>query len=151
MAGARRESRSLCPLNVSLEIFGDRWTLLIVRDLMLKGRSTFREFLDGGEKIASNVLTDRLTRLEVHGIFERRPNARDGRSHTYRLTEKGIQLAPVLLDMIIWAARHEKTAAPSSEVRRMERERDAYLAEIRARWDAEGNAKKKPSTQKRAH
>lgn len=137
MAGARRDNRSLCFLNVSLEIFGHRWTPLIVRDLMLKGRHTFREFLDGGENIASNVLTDRLTRLAAYGIVERRPNARDGRSYIYRLTEKGIQLAPVLLDMILWAARHEETAAPSSEMRRMERERDACLAEIRARWEKE--------------
>lgn len=137
MAGARRENRSLCPLNVSLEIFGDRWTLLIVRDLMLKGRHTFREFLKGGENITTSVLADRLTRLEAHGIVERRPNGRDARSHIYRLTEKGIQLAPVLLDMILWAARHEETAAPPSEVRRMEGERDAYLEEIRARWEKE--------------
>lgn len=136
MPGARRENRSLCPLNVSLEIFGDRWTLLIVRDLMLKGRETFREFLEGGENISSNILADRLTRLEAHGIIERAPNAKDARSHLYRLTEKGIQLAPVLLEMIIWAARHEETAAPPSEVNRMAKERNAYLAEIRARWKA---------------
>lgn len=136
MAGARRENRSLCPLSVSLEIFGDRWTLLIVRDLMLKGRNTFREFLQGGENIASNVLADRLTRLEAHGIIERVPNAKDARSHLYRLTEKGIQLAPILLEMIIWAARHEETAAPPGDVRRMTKERDAYLAEIRAKWRA---------------
>jgi DNA-binding HxlR family transcriptional regulator len=119
---------------VSLEILGDRWTLLIVRDLMLKGRNTFREFLDGGENIASNVLTDRLTQLEAHGIVERRPSARDGRSYIYRLTEKGIGLAPVLLEMIVWAAQHEQTAAHPSEVRRIIRHRDAYLSEIRARW-----------------
>ncbi|WP_448046342.1 winged helix-turn-helix transcriptional regulator [Bradyrhizobium liaoningense] len=136
MAGARRENRSLCPLNVSLEIFGDRWTLLIVRDLMLKGRNTFREFLKGGENIASNVLADRLTRLEAHGIIECVPNAKDARSHLYHLTEKGIQLAPVLLEMIIWAARHEETAAPPSEVRRMTKERDTYLVEIRENWKA---------------
>jgi DNA-binding HxlR family transcriptional regulator len=134
MVGARRKNRSLCPLNVSLEILGDRWTLLIVRDLMLKGRNTFREFLDGGENIASNVLADRLTQLEAHGIVERRPNVGDGRSHIYRLTEKGIELAPVLLEMIVWAAQHEQTAAPPSEVRRMVKNRDAYLSEIRARW-----------------
>lgn len=136
MPGARRENRSLCPLNVSLEIFGDRWTLLIVRDLMLKGRKTFREFLEGGESISSNILADRLTRLEAHGIIERVPNAKDARSHLYRLTEKGIQLAPVLLEIIIWAARHEETAAPPSEVNRMVKERNAYLAEVRARWKA---------------
>jgi DNA-binding HxlR family transcriptional regulator len=137
MAGARRENRSLCPLNVSLEILGDRWTLLVVRDLMLKGRKTFREFLDGGENIASNVLSDRLSRLETHGLVERHPNARDGRGYLYRLTPKGIALAPVLLEMIIWAAQHEHTVAPPSEVRRMVKHRQAYLEEIRARWEKE--------------
>lgn len=137
MAGARRENRSLCPLNVSLEILGDRWTLLIVRDLMLKGRKTFREFLDGGENIASNILSDRLSRLETHGLVERRRNAQDGRGYIYRLTQKGIALAPVLLEMIVWAAQHERTAAPASEVRRMIKHREAFLEEIRTRWAKE--------------
>ncbi len=135
MPGARRENRSLCPLNVSLEIFGDRWTLLIVRDLMLKGRHTFRELLDGGENIASNILSDRLARLEAHGIVDHHRSAQDGRSVIYRLTEKGIQLAPILLEMILWAAHHEKTASPASETRRIARRRDDYLAEIRSRWE----------------
>ena len=135
MSGARRENRSLCPLSISLEIFGDRWTLLIVRDLMLKGRNSFREFADSGEKIASNVLADRLARLETHGIIDRRPHPEEGRSQIYRLTEKGLQLAPVLLEMILWAARHERTAAPPSEVKRIEKQRAVYLSEIRQRWE----------------
>jgi DNA-binding HxlR family transcriptional regulator len=135
MAKVRRERRSDCPLNISLEIFGDRWTLLIVRDIMLKGRRTFREFLDGGERIASNVLAERLTRLEEHSIVERDGNPADRRSQIYRLTEKGIELAPVLLEMILWAARHEDTAAPPNEVRQMSRHRDTYLSELRQRWE----------------
>ena len=135
MPGARRENRSLCPINVSLEIFGDRWTLLIVRDLMLKGRHTFRELLDGGENIASNVLSDRLARLESHGLIDRHRSTQDGRSVIYRLTEKGIELAPVLLEMILWAAQHEKTASPPGETRRIKKRRDHYLAEIRSRWE----------------
>ena len=129
--------RSDCPLNISLEIFGDRWTLLIVRDIMLKGRRTFREFLDGGEGIASNVLAERLARLEAHSIVERHGNPQDRRSQIYRLTAKGIELAPVLLEMILWAARNEKTAAPRSEVRRMSSQRGAYLLEIRRKWEKE--------------
>ena len=140
MPGARRENRSLCPLNVSLEIFGDRWTLLVVRDLMLKGRHTFRELLDGGENIASNILSDRLARLEAHGIIEHRRSPQDRRSIIYHLTEKGIKLAPVLLEMILWAAQHEKTASPPSETRRIAKHRDNYLAEIRARWEQSRSA-----------
>jgi len=131
-----RQRRSDCPISISLEIFGDRWTLLIVRDLMLKGRTTFGEFLDGGEGIASNVLADRLGRLEAHGVVERRRHGQDGRRHTYRLTEKGIELAPVLLEIILWAARHEATAGPASELAVMTEQRASYLADIRARWES---------------
>jgi DNA-binding HxlR family transcriptional regulator len=126
--------RSDCPLNISLEIFGDRWTLLIVRDLMLKGRSRFGELLEGGEGIASNILTDRLGRLEAHGLVERRRDPADARRLTYRLTQRGIDLAPVLFEMILWAAQHEETAAPPDEVEAMERDRAGYLAAIRRAW-----------------
>src|SRR5258706_4871009 len=99
--------RSDCPLNVSLEIFGDRWTLLIVRDLMLKGRTRFGELLEGGEGIASNILTDRLVRLEAHGLVQRRRDPADARRLTYRLPQRGINLAPVLFESIAWAATHQ--------------------------------------------
>jgi DNA-binding HxlR family transcriptional regulator len=132
--GTRR--RSDCPLNVSLELFGDRWTLLIVRDLMLKGRSRFGELLEGGEGIASNILTDRLGRLEAHSLVERRRDAADARRYCYRLTQRGIDLAPVLFEMILWAAQHEATAAPPEEVEEMLRNRAGYLASIRQAWTA---------------
>lgn len=130
-----RSRRSDCPLSVSLEIFGDRWTLLIVRDLMFKGATSFGELLEGGEKIATNVLTDRLNKLEQHGIVWRQPDANDARRYIYRLTEKGIDLAPVLVDMIVWAACYEETAAPADSVTYMKDRREACLAEVRERWD----------------
>src|SRR5260370_40291485 len=86
--------RSDCPLNVSLEIFGDRWTLLIVRDLMLKGRIRFGELLEGGEGIASNILTDRLGRLETYGLVQRRRDASDARRLTIRWTQRGSDRPP---------------------------------------------------------
>ncbi|RYC14009.1 transcriptional regulator [Ciceribacter ferrooxidans] len=132
----RTKRRSDCPLNVSLEIFGDRWTLLIVRDLMLKGRSRFGELLEGGEGIASNILTDRLGRLEAHSLVERRRDPADARRFCYRLTQRGIDLAPVLFEMILWAAQHEATAAPPEEVEEMLRNRSGYLASVRQAWTA---------------
>jgi len=132
--GTNIKRRSDCPLNVSLEILGDRWTLLIVRDLMLKGRTRFGELLEGGEGIASNILTDRLGMLETYGLVERRRDPTDARRLTYRLTERGIDLAPVLFEMILWAAQHEKTAAAPKEVKAMERDRAGYLAAIRQAW-----------------
>jgi len=126
--------RSDCPLNVSLEVFGDRWTLLIVRDIMLKGRARFGELLEGGEGIASNILTDRLALLEAHDLLERHRDPSDARRFTYRLTRRGIDLAPVLYEMILWAAPHEATAAPPDEVEAMKRDRAGYLTAIHQAW-----------------
>lgn len=127
--------RSGCPVSVSLELLGDRWSLLIVRDLMVRGHRTFREFLESGEGIATNILADRLRRLEAGGILTSEQAAEDGRRLHYRLTGKGIALAPVLLEMLIWAARHEETAAPCVLIEQMERNRAAVLQEVHRRWE----------------
>jgi len=126
--------RSDCPLNASLEIFGDRWTLLVVRDLMFGGRCSYRDFLKADEKIATNILAERLHRLEASGIVEKHRDVEDGRKINYRLTEKGIDLAPVLVEMIVWAARHEDTAAPPAVIHDMTVNRDTFIAGLRDRW-----------------
>lgn len=135
MPGKRvAKRRSGCPVNVSLEIFGDRWSLLIVRDIMVRGLRTFGEFRDSGEGIATNVLADRLRKLEAAGIVTAQAEQTDGRRVNYRLTAKGIDLAPVLLELFVWAARHEETGAPCAFMNRMEKNREAMLAEARRRW-----------------
>jgi len=131
---ARRRSR--CPLNATLEAFGDGWSLLIVRDLMFKGRTMFKDFLDGEERIATNILADRLKKLEALGIIARERDASDARRVRYRLTEKGLDLAPVLVEMIVWGARYEDTDAPPRTIRCMTEDRDRFIAEIRKRWAA---------------
>lgn len=130
--------RSGCPISIALETLGDAWSLLIVRDLMFKHRQTYKEFLQGGEGIASNILADRLRRLETAGIVDKRPDPADARRHLYRLTPKGIELAPVLLELILWSARHETTDAPAATVRAMRHQREAFLADVRAQWRARG-------------
>ena len=135
MSGKRApKRRSHCPVNVSLEIFGDRWSLLIVRDMMVRGLRTFGEFRDSGEGIATNVLANRLRRLETAGIVTAEAEKTDGRRVNYRLTQKGIDLAPVLLELFVWAARHENTGAPCAFTNHMEKNREAVLAEARRRW-----------------
>jgi DNA-binding HxlR family transcriptional regulator len=131
------DRRSGCPISLSLEVFGDRWSLLIVRDLMFKGRKRFADFAGAEEHIASNVLSDRLERLEGAGILTRTPDPADGRKIVYRLTRKGMELAPMLIDMVLWAARHEETDAPRAQVRAMTVDRDAFLAALWQRWEAE--------------
>src|SRR5690349_9173500 len=127
-------SRSGCPVSISLERFGDRWSLLIIRDLMVRGYRTFKEFQQSGEGIATNILTDRLGRLEEAGIISQEPDEADGRRVKYRLTEKGIDLAPVMLDLLVWGARHENTGAPCAVIDHMASHRNEVLTEVRRRW-----------------
>ena len=121
---------------MSLDLLGDRWSLLIVRDLMVRGFRTFKEFQQSGEGIASNILADRLRRLQATDIIQSEAAEADGRRVNYRLTQRGIDLAPVLLELLIWGARHEKTAAPCAVIDKMERNREWVLAEARRRWEA---------------
>lgn len=127
--------RSGCPVSISLEAFGDRWSLLIVRDLMVRGFHTFRDFEHAGEGIATNILADRLRRLCRAGIVQAEHDPADRRQKHYRLTEKGIDLAPVLLELLIWGAKHEQTGAPLELISQMARNRHAVLEEARRRWE----------------
>jgi DNA-binding HxlR family transcriptional regulator len=131
-AGDKR--RSGCPLNASVEILGDRWSLLIIRDMMLRGFRTYKEFLGSYEKIATNILADRLRNLGAHGIITVERDASDGRKQIYKLTEKGIDLAPVLTEMVLWAAGHEKTENEAL-VKLMKKDKAGLIAEIRKRWE----------------
>jgi len=126
--------RSGCPVSISLERFGDRWSLLIIRDLMVRGYTTFKQFKESGEGIATNVLTARLKRLVAEGLVETERDARDGRRLHYRLTEKGIALAPVMLELLLWASRYEETAAPCELMEQMAAHREHVLVEVTRRW-----------------
>jgi DNA-binding HxlR family transcriptional regulator len=132
--------RSFCPLNASVEMLGDRWSLLILRDMMLRGYHTFHEFLNSDEKIATNILTDRLRRLEGFEIITSERDPKDGRKLIYSLTPKGIDLAPVLTEMVLWAARHEDTGNQAL-VRLMRAGKDQFNAGIHQQWAAKHNAK----------
>lgn len=99
--------RSNCPINFALETLGDKWTLLIIRDLMFKGKTSFGEFLQSEEKISTNILSARLLKLEEHGLVEKSV-ALDKRSKIiYTLTSKGKGLLPVMLEITAWSATHD--------------------------------------------
>jgi DNA-binding HxlR family transcriptional regulator len=133
--GKPKKPRSGCPVSMALERFGDRWSLLIVRDLMVRGLHTFREFQASGEGIATNVLADRLQKLAAGGIITAETEYSDRRQVNYRLTEKGIDLAPVLLELLVWSARHERAEIPCEWTGMMEDRREEVLAETRRRWE----------------
>jgi DNA-binding HxlR family transcriptional regulator len=125
--------RSGCPLNASVEMLGDRWSLLILRDMMLRGFTTFKQFLGSYEGIATNILADRLRKLQAQGIITGKLHPSDGRKLVYSLTPKGIDLAPVLTEMVLWAAAHEKTENQEL-VKLMRKNKQQFLAQIRQRW-----------------
>jgi DNA-binding HxlR family transcriptional regulator len=123
----QRRRRSDCPIHFALETFGDRWTLLVLRDLLLKGRSSYSDFLHAGEGIATNILADRLQRLQQDGLVVQ---GADGR---YRPTTKAVDLLPLLVEMILWSATYdEDTAAPAAFIQLAREDRGALLAELRA-------------------
>jgi DNA-binding HxlR family transcriptional regulator len=129
---AAPKRRSGCPLNASIEMLGDRWSLLIVRDMMVRGSRTFKEFVESDEGIATNILADRLRRLENYGIVTVEADPADGRKTIYLLTPKGIDLAPVLTEMVLWAARHEQTGNQEL-VRALRSDREGFLRRVRER------------------
>jgi len=107
--------RSNCPINFVLEIFGDKWTLLIVRDLMFKGKSSYTEFLQSDEKVSTNILADRLKKLENNGIVEKAIASENRSKLIYALTERGKELLPIMLEITAWSAKHDSvTNTPAS-------------------------------------
>lgn len=123
--------RSDCPISFALDIFGDRWTLLVVRDLMFKEKHRYGDFLQSEEHIATNILAERLRRLEETGIVRRQSAPRNAGGLTYKLTDKGIDLAPILVEMILWSAKHDaNTGTTPGFVDAARDDRDGLLKQI---------------------
>ena len=104
---SKEDLRSHCAVNYGVELFGDRWSLLIIRDIVFAGKKTYGEFLRSEEGIATNVLASRLAFLEEQGILSRAPNPDDRRKDFYTLTEKGLDLIPLVLNIVLWSAKHD--------------------------------------------
>ena len=124
--------RSDCPINFALETFGDTWSLLIIRDIVYFGKQTYGEFLASEEGIATNILANRLARLEQQGILAKLPHPTDVRKERYVLTEKGLDLIPVLVEIANWSAEHDsQTGAPPAWIALMKAEREKMIQLIR--------------------
>lgn len=98
--------RSDCPISNSLDIWGDKWSLLLIRDLMFFKTCTYGQFLKAEEGIATNILASRLQALEEHGLIEKLPHPDSKAKVLYKLTRKGIDLVPVLIEINLWAEKH---------------------------------------------
>ncbi|MAN79634.1 MAG: transcriptional regulator [Rhodospirillaceae bacterium] len=125
---------SNCLVAYGIDTFGDRWSFLVLRDMMLYGKCRYGDFLASEEQIATNILAARLKHLESEGIISKARDPENRRSYIYSLTEKGLDLAPVLLEIIRWSSRYMKmTARRRRLLERIEADRDGILADIRAR------------------
>lgn len=102
------KKRSNCPISSSLDVWGDKWSLLIVRDLMFKKQSTYGDFLKSDEKIATNILASRLLMLEENGIISKQDHPDSKAKVLYKLTEKGINLLPLLIEINLWAEKYSE-------------------------------------------
>lgn len=133
MKKVNTKKRSLCPINFALEEFGDIWSLLIVRDILFLGKTTYGEFLSSREKISTNILANRLSQLVEKGILTKTADTSDKRRDRYQLTQKGSDLYPVMLQMILWSARYDSnTPIASSYTSLMKRgDKDVVKAKIK--------------------
>ena len=126
------EVRSHCPINFTIEHFGDKWSLLIIRDLMFKGKRHYNEFLEAGEKVSTSVLGDRLKMLEEMGIISKGQDTVKKSRIRYSLTQKGIDLLPIMIEMIIWGGEKDPlTESPKEFMEQAINHRADLINEIR--------------------
>lgn len=132
MQCSEKQRRSKCPVTFALDRLGDKWSLLVIRDLMFRGRTTFGEFMESGEGIATNVLADRLKGLEAEGIVEKIRDSENKRRYLYSLTGKGFDLTPLLLEMIMWSAKYDDdSGVPEEFLDMIENDREGLLEKVR--------------------
>jgi len=123
--------RSNCPINFVLETFGDKWTLLVVRDLMFKGKKYYGDFLESHEKISTNILAERLQRLEAHGVINKVKDQEHKSKFIYSLTEKGKALLPIMLEITQWSSTYDSlTNTPKEFSEALKVDKDSVMGEV---------------------
>ena len=128
----RLDIKSHCPINYAMEAFGDPWSLLIVRDIVYFGKKTYGEFLMSEERIATNMLANRLYELEKRGIIRKCDCDFDKRKDLYMLTEKGLDLIPVLTELALWSAAYDElTDAPKAWIDALQSDKENLTKLIR--------------------
>ncbi|NEQ53909.1 MAG: helix-turn-helix transcriptional regulator [Leptolyngbya sp. SIO3F4] len=128
--------RSDCPVSYSLDFFGDKWTLLIIRDLVFDCKRFYKDFQQSKEGIATNILSDRLKKLEANGVIQSRVFPELKTKKEYTLTEKGKDLIPVLVEMILWSAKYRHDLAVTEEfIQKASTDRASVIAFLRGRLE----------------
>ena len=126
--------RSDCPISFALDFLGDKWSLLVIRDLIFDGKRFYKEFLQSKEGIATNILSDRLKKLENAGLITSKVYEQLKTQKEYSLTEKGKDLIPVLIEIILWSAKYHEGLAVSDEfLEKAKRHREQVIETIAGR------------------
>ena len=126
------KKRSDCPVSFTLDLLGDKWTLLIIRDMIFYDKKFYRDFLGSEEKIATNILANRLKNLQKAGLVVRSKDADKKTQYIYGLTDKGLDLLPIVLQMVLWGAKYDpKTAAPKDFIHRLKKDLKLVASELR--------------------
>ena len=134
------KQRSTCPVSTSLDVLGDKWTLLILRDMVFAGKSTYGQFLQSAEKMATNILADRLAMLEAQGLLTKSVAADKKSKFTYRLTEKGVAVVPILVELILWGAGHCATIVDAGLLAELRTNKDAAVVKYQQLVRAQASA-----------
>jgi DNA-binding HxlR family transcriptional regulator len=121
------KQRSTCPVSTSLDVLGDKWTLLILRDMVFGGKSTYGQFLLSAEKMATNILADRLAVLESQGLLTKAVAADKKSKFTYRLTEKGVDTIPIIVELVLWGTKYCPTISDPSLLAELKTSKDAAV------------------------
>jgi DNA-binding HxlR family transcriptional regulator len=124
------KKRSDCPISCSLDIFGDKWSLLIIRDIMLRGKVSYSEFLESEEKIATNILVNRLTLLESENILLKEVSPKNKSKNIYRLTQKGVDLLPIVIEIMDWGARYNENCPRRELGKKIKKDKAGVIKEL---------------------
>ncbi len=130
-----RTNRSHCPISFALDIFGDKWSLLILRDLIFKDKSYYEDFLNAGENISTNILANRLKLLKKEGLIKSSKDSSNNRKIIYTPTDKALDLIPMILEIIEWSAKYDsKTEAPKEFIDMLKKDRKLLAKQVRLKF-----------------
>ncbi|WP_338874917.1 helix-turn-helix domain-containing protein [Spirosoma sp. SC4-14] len=122
------KQRSTCPISTALDVLGDKWSLLILRDIVFAGKSTYGEFQQSAEKMATNVLADRLAVLESQGLLSKAVAMDKKSKFTYRLTEKGVDTIPILMELLLWGSQHGPSVVEAGLLEELQAGKESVVA-----------------------
>ncbi|MCG8038440.1 MAG: helix-turn-helix transcriptional regulator [Candidatus Thiodiazotropha taylori] len=132
--------RSDCPISNALDFVGDKWSLLILRDLIFFNKHSYLEFLNSPEKMATNILSSRLEKLEKDGLIAKRIDPNDRRKKVYELTPSGKDMLPIILEMIVWSSKYDPNIdTPKKLIKRAKNDRENLITDLLARIEGEQN------------